>query len=65
MIFANYFTATAGLAWTPVLGLLEFFQTVELADFLQPFVNQLPGAGTVGGDFAPVLSGRRKGKAKG
>jgi hypothetical protein len=45
------------LAWTPVLGRFDFFQTIQLADFFQAGVNQLPGARTVGTDFAPVLAG--------
>jgi hypothetical protein len=28
-----------------------------LADFFEAFVNQLPGAGSVGVDFAPVFAG--------
>lgn len=57
MIFANNLPKTAGQTWLPVLGGLDFFQPVELADFFQARVNQLPGAGTVGTDFASVLSG--------
>jgi len=55
VIFPNYFTSTTRQAGAPVLGLFEFFQAVELADFFQAFVNQLPGARTVGTDFASVL----------
>ena len=57
MIFADDFAAAAGLARAPVLGLFELFQAVELADFFQAFVDQLPGAWTVGADFASVFAG--------
>jgi len=57
MIFADDFAAAAGLAGAPDFRFLELFQAVELADFFQPFVNQLPGARTVGVDFAPVFAG--------
>jgi len=57
VIFADYRPTAAGLAWAPVFGLFEVFQAVELADFFQAFVNQLPGARTVGTDFASVFAG--------
>ena len=56
MVFADDFAAVAGLTCAPVLRLLELFQPIQLTDFFEPFVNQLPGEWTVGTDFAPVLA---------
>jgi len=56
VILTNYRPTPTRLTRAPVLGLLDLFQTVELADFFQAFVNQLPGAWTVGVDFASVLA---------
>ena len=57
MIFPNYFATPTRLTGAPVLGLLDLFQPIQLPDFFQAFVNQLPGARTVGTDFAPVFAG--------
>ena len=57
VILTNYRPTPTRLTRAPVLGLLDLFQTVELADFFQAFVNQLPGSGTVGVDFAAVFAG--------
>lgn len=56
MVFADDGTAAAGQAWTPVLGLPDLLQPVQLPNIFEPFVNELPGARKAGVDFAPVFT---------
>lgn len=55
MVFADNRPVPAGLAAVPVLRRLDLVETIKLTDVLKAFVNELPGALTLGIDFAPFL----------
>ena len=55
MFLADDLAGPAVPGGAPVLGRNDGFQAVELADALEAVVDQLPGAGPVGVDFAMFL----------
>lgn len=61
MIFPDDHAASAVDAGVPVLGGLDRFEAIELADSLEALVDELPGAGAVGPDLAAVFPGAAAG----
>jgi hypothetical protein len=56
VVFTNDGAIAASLAVAPVLRRFEFFEPVELADFLESLVYKLPGTLAFGADFAAVFA---------
>jgi hypothetical protein len=42
-------------ACVPILGSFNGFQSIEFTDIFQSLVDELPGAGPVGSNLAPVF----------
>ena len=56
VVFAYNYTRPAAETRAPVLRRFNLFKPVELSDALQPRIDELPGARTVGPDFAAVFT---------
>ena len=55
MVFPDDDPGSAVETGPPVLERFNLFEPVELSYILEPLVDELPGAGTVGADLAAVF----------